>query len=202
MSVDIFSKENPFNKNSEPVQLHRLNDYDSNILESSAYREINDEMFKLEYKISEIEKEIETVTLALTAAKDVCDEAKVDILSMRKHKLELELVKLNKKYNECSIASKISGGISSINIPKGAETFFDKCAEFISSKILSKISKKFSCGQDLKDALLKLENINKSVDELISMKTPYGEAIDRYSQLTKYLNRANFIHYHISKMME
>ena len=69
----------------------------------------------------------------------------------------------------------------------------DKTAEFISNKILSKISKRFNSGQDLKLAVNKLETINRNVNELVSLQAPYGEAEEKYDQLTKYLTKANTI---------
>ena len=39
----------------------RLNDYDYNILKEDAYKEINDELFKLEYKISKIEEDLKHI---------------------------------------------------------------------------------------------------------------------------------------------
>ena len=45
------------------------------------------------------------------------------------------------------------------------EDAIDKTAEFISDKLLSKISRRFHSGQGLKIAVNKLENINKNVTE-------------------------------------
>jgi len=49
--------------------------------------------------------------------------------------------------------------------------------------------------------LIKLENINKNVDSLVSMQTPYGETSEKYDQLLQYLNTANSIQYQISQMV-
>ena len=40
----------------EPAR--RLNDYDMNILQEDAYKDVKDEVFKLEYKISRLEEQI------------------------------------------------------------------------------------------------------------------------------------------------
>jgi hypothetical protein len=69
----------------------------------------------------------------------------------------------------------------------------------LSNKVLPKISKNFSSGKEIKTALTRLETLNKNVDELVTMQTPYGEADERYDRLTNYLNRANVIHFQISK---
>ena len=62
--------------------------------------------------------------------------------------------------------------------------------------------KKFASAVELKKSLSRLESINKNVDELISMNIPYGENIDKYEQLSKYIIRANSIQNNISKMIK
>ena len=47
-----------------------------------------------------------------------------------------------------------------------------------------------------------LVSINDNVDELITMKVPYGETKANYEKLTNYLYRANKIHSQISKKMQ
>ena len=72
---------------------------------------------------------------------------------------------------------------------------------FISRKILAKLSKKFNSIMLLGDSLEMLSGINKSVDELIEMKVPYGEHLENYQKLTNYLYKANKIHSQILKSM-
>lgn len=72
---------------------------------------------------------------------------------------------------------------------------------FISRKILAKVSKKFRSIMALSDSLEMLSGINKSVDELIDMKVPYGESLENYQKLTTYLYKANKIHSQILKSM-
>ena len=60
---------------------------------------------------------------------------------------------------------------------------------------------KFSSVLEIRQSLEKLESINKSVDELMSLQTPYGEAGDKYTQLSKYITRANNIQAQISKSL-
>ena len=55
---------------------------------------------------------------------------------------------------------------------------------------------------ELKQSLNKLESINKNVDELMTMQTPYGEAADKYAQLSKYIARANNIQAKISRSLK
>ena len=45
----------------------------------------------------------------------------------------------------------------------------------------------------------KLYDINRSVDELISLRIPFGGLTGRYEKLTNYIIKANDIHAKISK---
>ena len=47
-----------------------------------------------------------------------------------------------------------------------------------------------------------LENINKSVDELVSLNIPYGESLSKYEQLSKYIIKANSIQAQISNHLK
>ena len=76
-----------------------------------------------------------------------------------------------------------------------------KVQSFISRKILAKVSKKVNSVVTLSDSLEQLSEISKSVDELMDMNIPYGEKIQNYDKLTKYLNKANIIHSKISKSL-
>ena len=126
---------------------------------------------------------------------------KADILTMRKHSCQSTLKELYAKYNKSDVTTKLSGGLTAIlnNKPTFISDTLSTCADFISEKILTKISKKYSSGQDIKQALSKLETLNKNVNELVTMQMPYGEADERYDMLSEYLNRANVIHFNISK---
>ena len=56
---DNFFEDNHFVSDSfNQEHSRRLNDYDYNILKEDAYKEVSDELFKLEYKISKIEEEL------------------------------------------------------------------------------------------------------------------------------------------------
>ena len=124
-------------------------------------------------------------------------------LKERKKKIEDELAELNKEYAQMGLSTKISGQIASaIGFKsKGGNTRFFRVKEFISKKILAKMSKKIGHSQVMKEALGKLSSINSNVDELIHLQVPYGETITRYEKLTAYLNRANVIHSQISRSM-
>lgn len=179
----------------------RLNALDSTLLENEAYQDIDDDNFKTEYRINVLEQKIRILDNDIQNAKNINDLQKVDVLTMRKHSLQNELRKLNSDYESSDITTRLSGDITNIlnQKPKGLTNVVSKIKGFIGSKILSKISKSFNNNQDVKSALSKLKTLNKNVDELITMQTPYGEADEWYDKLSDYLNTANVIHFQISK---
>lgn len=179
---------------------NRINDYDSNILENNAYREINDEMFKIEHKISLLENNLSKINDEINALESLGAYIQISDLKDRKRKIEEELNELNKKYSELGISTKIAGQISTVLNFKSKKRFkiFPQIQNFIYKKILIKISRKFNYSQVIKEALTNLSSINSSVNELIKMQVPYGETENRYEKLTTYLNKANTIHSKIS----
>ncbi len=192
----------PFGNQTESQR--RLNDYDYNILKEDAYKDVTDEVFKLEYKISKTEEELKTIDSEIQAAKDVRDFNKVEKLFNRKKQLQEDLEGLVEIYNDTSLSAKISGGITNILSPKLKENFSGvrKLLDMFSEALIAKLPKKISSVLEIKKSLAKLENINKSVDELMTMQTPYGEAGDKYIKLSKYITRANTIQAQIAKTLK
>ena len=186
---------------SEPSSHSRLNALDSTILVNEAYQNIDDEVFRAEYQIEKLEEELHSIEKEIEQAKAINDFQKVDILVMRKHAIKSKLATLSGNYGRTDVSAKLSDGIASVlsNKPKFFTKVINSCISFVSEKILPKVSKKYDSGRNIKTALSKLETLNKNVDELVTMQTPYGEADERYDMLTNYLNRANVIHYNISK---
>lgn len=179
----------------------RLNALDSTILENEAYRNIDDEVFKTEYKINRLESAIKNINEEIQSAKDIRDFQRADSLILQRRNLQAQLDELNKNYEKTGVSAKLSGELASVleNQPKAISKAFKNCVNFMSEKVLPKISKTFRSGKTIKSALNKLETINKNVDEIVTTQTPYGEADERYDKLSDYLNSANVIHYQISK---
>ena len=187
--------------NDTKTEIHKhLNDYDSNILQEDAYRDINDEIFKLEYKISRIEDEIADIDKQIQTAKEIYDYYHENVLTERKAKLKERLRILTDSYNEASLSAKISSGLTS----KIKDKFLDisKKVGSIGETLITKIPGKFASIIEIRNSLNKLENINKSVDELMNSRYPYGEAAEKYTQLSKYIARANSIQSEIYKFMK
>ena len=204
---DNFFAPNPDSGKKQNQNNHaqgsRLNDLDTNLLENNAYQEISDEMFKIEHKIGMLESLLSKLNNEIDALQSLGNNIQISDLIDRKQKVEQELVALNKKYSDLGLGAKLSGQITSAVgfTSKKKTSALSKFKNFISKKIFSKISKKFNYNQIMREALGNLENINTSVDELITLKVPYGETVNRYEKLTAYLNKANVIHSQITRDM-
>ncbi len=185
----------------EPVR--RLNDYDFNLLKEDAYKDVSDELLKLEYRISKMEGEYRKIDSQIQSARDICDYDTVEYLMTRKRQLYEDLRVLAQIYNEKTLSSKISGGIFNILSPRIREKLkkLNNTIKVIKDSIVSNLPGKFSTVQEIKQSLNKLENISKSVDELMTLQTPYGEAADKYEQLSKYITKANAIQAKIVKTL-
>ncbi len=181
--------------------INRLNGLDSTLLEKEAYRDIDDNDFKLEYKIERLENDIKTINRQIQNAEILKDTEEVDMLTMKKHSMEARLNQLTKEYQQTGMSKKLTGNLTSLVKPTKT-TKFNSIKTYVKNftgNVLGKISKTFNSGQDLKLAVKKLSNINKNVNELISLQAPYGEAEEKYDRLTKYLTKANTIQYQVSK---
>ncbi len=178
---------------SEPVR--RLNDYDFNLLREDAYKDVTDDVFKLEYKIAKTEDELKLLDSQIITAKEIADEKVLEELYSRKSQVLDDYEALIALYNDKSISTKIIDFVSKIFGVKVKNIFsdFNKNLTDISYGILSKLPGRFSSILEIKKSLNKLENINRSVDELMSMNVSHYENINKYDQLSKYIIRANSI---------
>ena len=215
---DSLKKTNPFNTSNgdfdisfeqddwdilPPAVEHRLNDYDNNLFSENAYKKVDDEIFQIEYKITRLEAKLKSIDSQIQSSKAMNDFAQLDTLKIKKHQYERELEKLHQMYEKQDISSKLSGGIINFvtSTPKKSNIIMQNFAEFLNSKVFSKLSGRFNTNLHIKEALIQLENINKNVDDLVSAQTPYNDSTDKYDQLLQYLNKANVIQYQISQMV-
>ena len=100
------------NNNSRTPNRH-LNDYDSNILKEDAYKDISDDIFKLEYQISKYEEGIKSLDMQIQAARDIHDFELAESLFEKRKELASELQTLSAMYKKASLSAKISGGVTS-----------------------------------------------------------------------------------------
>ena len=217
-NFDNFSNEktNPFQANSTSFEFDidekfyfgtdetetRLNDYDSNLLSEDAYKKLDDEVFKLEYKINRLEKKLNLITSQLKGTNALGDEKKFQHLMLKKQQYEYELQRLYQMYREQSLPTNMAERIIQfvLAIPiKSTEILKRLILNIKQSSIIKNLSK-FYNKTNFQDTLLMLESINKNVDELVSMRAPYGEPTEKYDQLLGYLNKANHIQSQISQI--
>ena len=202
---NFFLMSNPNELSTKPLfcseTAKRLNDYDSNLLKEDAYKDINDEVFKLEYKIARIENEIKLFEMQIQTAKDINDYNLLDDLISRKAILEFEYRTLLENYNAKSLSARITDKFFSIlgKKQKLKFKFLKNGLQKFEEIILSIIPKQFSSLVELRKSLIKLENLNKSVDDLMSLNIPYGENYNKYEQLSKYIIKANSIQADIAR---
>ena len=190
-------------KNSND-KYRRLNDYDFNLLKEDAYKDVSDDLFKLEYKISKTEEEIKSLESQIQAGMEINDNELVTELQERLKQTKEDYESLVAIYNDKSLSARVSDSISNIfgDKLKNSCKLFQEKLNNISVSVIKKLPKPFSSIIELKASLNKLESINRSVDELISMNIPYGENINKYEQLSKYIIKANSIQGELARYMK
>ncbi len=187
---NIFSTDYRFNS--------RLNGYDVNMI-NDITDPVDDEVIKLGVKINNIEDGLTELREKISATERLGKLPDVIKLKIREKELERELAELKTAYAEKKSLSK---PILKSKLKKRSDMPVIRAIQrFISRKILAKLSRKFNSIMMLSDSLEMLSGINKSVDELIEMKVPYGESMENYQKLTSYLYKANKIHSQILKSM-
>ena len=196
-SNNFFLQETSVTKPSLRDTNRRLNDYDHNLLEEDAYKDISDEVFKLEYKISKLEAELKNIDSQIEAANTINNSSSLSELTERQIILQKKLEELLRQYNQKSVSARISERFTFKKRNK-----LNKFVNNIHSLIKKKLPKKITSILELKDYLTKLNSINKSVDSLINTSTPIGEDIDKYEQISKYIIKANSIQSKISKSIK
>ncbi len=178
----------------------RLNGYDVNMLDDiSATETVDDEVIKLGVEITKLEDILEENRKKIVATERLGRLPDVIKLKIKEKELERDLAELKSLYAQKKSLSK---PLLKSKLKKRSDMPIIRAIQrFISRKILAKLSKKFNSIMVLSDSLEMLSGINKSVDELIDMKVPYGEHLENYQRLTSYLYKANRIHSQILKSM-
>lgn len=211
ISGNIFSKEfgfsevNPFGtnfipKNSPAVTnpTKRLNGYDSSILNNTTYEE--SDMESIDYRIKEKEYIIKDLESKIKMADNYGSQNEAFVMKAKRNRIiqELETLKKQKAFGNRVLGENME--FSHARFKEKMPIIF-KIQDFISRKILARISRKINSVVTLSDSLERLSDINKSVNELIDINIPYGEKVQNYEKLTDYLNQANLIHSKISKTL-
>lgn len=197
-STNPFTVPEKFKQATSPFL---IDGYDSTMLEDRAYLKLDDEMLKLEYQINKLEDDLMIINDEILAAINIDDHSRTELLKAKKENIKKELERLNNKYFDLGAMSKFTTVLSYI-FKKGSskeKSFWHKIKYFFSKYVLSALSKRLRFTFNLKESLTKLSDINRNVDELISLRIPFGGLTGRYERLTNYINKANDIHAKISK---
>lgn len=200
------NNSNPFDneKLKQATSPFLIDGYDTTILEDRAYLKLDNNMLKLEYRLNTLENNLQIIKDEIKTAKNIDDFSRLSLLENKKDVIEKEIKILNEKYYNIGIMSKITSIISNMfRLNKnGKEPFLSKIKNKILNYILPIISKRMNFIFEMQQSLRKLTDINKSVDELISLRIPFGGMTGRYEKLTSYVNKANFIHAKITHNVE
>lgn len=208
MERDEFKKEgrstNPFSvpeKFKQATSPFHIDGYDSTMLEDRAYLKLDDEMLKLEYRINQLEEDLMIINDEILAAINIDDHSRTEFLQTKRENIKKELERLNNKYFDIGAMSKFTTIISNIFRKKSSKekTLLQKINYFIEKYVFATLSKRLNFTFNLKESMSKLSDINRSVDELISLRIPFGGLTGRYEKLTNYINKANDIHAMIAK---
>lgn len=176
----------------------RLNGYDVNMI-NEIVEPADDDVVKLGVEINKREEAIEELRTKIAATERLGKLPEVINLKIKEKELEREISELKTLYAQKKSLSKPA---LKHKLKKRTDMPVIRAIQrFISRKILAKLSKKFNSIMMLSDSLEMLSGINRSVDELIEMKIPYGENLENYQKLTSYLYKANKIHSQILKKM-
>ncbi len=197
-STNPFSVPEKFKQATSPFL---IDGFDSTMLEERAYLKIDDEMLKLEYRINQLEEDLMIINDEILAAINIDDHSRIEFLQTKKANIKKELERLNNKYFDIGAMSKFTTILSYIfrkRSPK-EKSLFNQIKYFINKYIFATFSKRLNFTFNLKESLSKLADINRSVDELISLRIPFGGLTGRYEKLTSYINKANDIHAKIAK---
>lgn len=178
-----------------------IDGFDSTMLEERAYLKLDDEMLKLEYRINRLEEDLMIIDEEIAAALNIEDQSRLEFLQIKKKNIEAEIETLNEKYYDIGAMSKFTTIVSALfrKKAKRESSILKKITYFFQKYIFSIFSKRLNFTFGLRESLSKLYDINRSVDELISLRIPFGGLTGRYEKLTNYIIKANDIHAKISK---
>ncbi len=205
--VTIFNKkqlEEIEEEKKERLQLKRLNATDTSMLEENAYKVLDNPELKLEKRIEDCEKALTDINEKLIVAETIKDVKAQKELSYKKNVLEKNLNTLQTQYKEQNFETGLTSVITNLLLlPKKIK---DKTKSYL--KHLFKNSKFLRQHTPIvrtlmvRETLGKLDKINKSVDELVKMKVPFGEQEEKYETLVNHLQKAGALHAQILKELK
>ncbi len=205
--VTIFNKkqlDEIEEEKKEKLLLKRLNATDTAMIEECAYKVIDDPELKLEKRLEDCEKALAEVKEKLTVAQTIQDTKAQKELTYKKTVLEKNLSSLQKQYSEQNFETGVVSVFTKmLLLPQKIKTSFTKTIKriLIHSEFLKRF-KPLARALAVRETIWKLNKINKSVDELVKMKVPFGEQEEKYETLVNHLHRAGALHSQILKELK
>lgn len=205
--VTIFNKkqlEEIEEEKKERLLLKRINSTDSAMLEESAYIVLDDEELKLEKRIENCEKALKEVKDKIVVAKTIKDEKSLKALGYKKNVLEKNLLNLQNSYKQQNFETELTSVITKVLLfPSIMKKKLTKSIKNLirQSKFLRRFTP-FARSLMVRETIGKLNKINRSVDELVKMKVPFGEQEEKYETLVNHLSRAGALHAQILKELK
>lgn len=205
--VTIFNKKQLEEIEEEKREKHilkRINSTDSAMLEESAYIVLDDPELKLEKRIENCEKALKEVTEKIIVAETIKDSRAIKNLSYKKNVLEKNLLNLQTQYKQQNFETELTSIITKILLfPSKVRENFNRYLKTLlrHSKLLRRYTP-IVRSMMVRETLGKLDKINKSVDELVKMKVPFGEQEEKYETLVNHLSRAGALHAQILKELK
>lgn len=188
------SKEEETNQNSShTTDTIRMNDYDYNLLQRYAYKDLDDDVFKLECKIASLEYKLSNLNMEIKMLESLDSGIQMNDLRFKRDLMEVDLERMKKEYAKLSVSTGISSYLANmINKFIKEKILLGGFATFLKST-LSRFSKNYKYSVEVKDALNSLQSINSGVNNLVRTQSPYGEADFKYEKLAAFLTRANHV---------
>ena len=182
----------------------RLNNLDSKIVEEKSAIKTGEEPLSIDFRIGEKEKSIAGINNEIKIHEKSGNMRESFSLRVKKVRLEKELQELYREYNAKDVLSKTTDLNAEIikSQPQRKMPVINSIKKFIKRHILARVSKRFQSIVMLGDSLDALASINQNVDELMKLKSPYGENTQNYQKLTEYLYRAHKIRAQINRSMK
>lgn len=180
----------------------RLNDTDSNILEESADKSLNDNPFRVELKIGKTENELQKIKEKIELFKILdldLNKQQYQEYQEKEKALQKQLDTEKQEYKNLGLSYRITMVFSEVYVKSkeiiltAREKTNDAC-----EKLLPPLRKNDNINSELK----KFDILQKNIFEITSKKSnPFGENENNLQNLVAYINRANQVSRNLSKQV-
>ena len=187
---------------NRPEMIKRLNAYDTELFEEVPITKIDTSVnFSGEKKIRELDNRLKKIDEQIKSSAAYNDEALVKELHIERYRIMRQIDNLKAMSNKVVNPDTPYGRIfvAAVKIATEFEKKRQRIARFFKNKVVSKILKPFSKSEKLKEMLSTLNTLNTNVNQLCTLRIPYGEQEMKYEELAKYISQAASIQSLIKK---